>query len=265
MSTPISIRHNTCTQSIKGNPIEQTDDPPWDDIEQSSSGDKMWRADIKYPGSFPPSFKPEYSKNPNVLFNSYKKFPHKNRKCGYVIASIDINTFVEKGAQELISNTLYIMNRVYTGEPTGETCAIIGVNKRHIKSLFDNESLLYKMLKSCPQLVNVPGINELSPYRLISLKYLYKYMYFIYDRELILFNIEPKGDNKNERLYPCANICLPGGGMETKDGQCFETCAKREFLEETGFEISSESAKLITKQKISFPDRQSMYFIYRLK
>ena len=125
---------------------------------------------------------------------------------------------------------------------------------------------VYKILINSKELSDIYGIKELFPYRLDAVKYLLRFMYFVYDKELLLFSIEPKGENKFEKIYPTANLCLCGGGLEPADGQCYEKCARREFLEETGIDIPEfgENAKLITKQKFKFTDRQAMHFIIRI-
>jgi hypothetical protein len=161
------------------------------------------------------------------------------------------------------NNSLYILPRTYDGTATGETCAIIGVSKRLINNLFEEENAMYELFKSHPDLVNVPGIEDLQPYKLFAFKCMLKFLYFLQDHELILFNIEPKGNIQTERRYPCANLCLPGGGMEIKDEYCWEKCAMREFTEETG--LVPDEFKLITKQRFTFTDRQSMYFWYKIK
>jgi 8-oxo-dGTP pyrophosphatase MutT (NUDIX family) len=67
--------------------------------------------------------------------------------------------------------------------------------------------------------------------------------------DLVLFNIEPKGDGKLERCYPIPRISVPGGKMEDGDLLDFEKCALREFKEETGIDITFCHQKL-SREKI---------------
>ncbi len=255
MSSPIDIKQFISQETLSAS-------LPSPNVMPSS----RWERDEydTFPHSYPASFQKLYKESGGNRSFNYARY----RKCGYVIASLEAEVFINRGAEVLVPDSLYILKRNYVKEsPAGETCAVIGITKKYVKEIMDSESHLYSILKSCDQLKDVPGISTLSPYRLNALKYLLKYLYFIYDRELILFNIEPKGEDGHEHKYPSANICIPGGGMELQDGQCFERCAIREFYEETGFSIvkASNNSTLITKQKVTFPDRQCMYFIYRIK
>ena len=67
--------------------------------------------------------------------------------------------------------------------------------------------------------------------------------------DLLLFNIEPKGEGYLEKHYPEPRISIPGGGMEESDYRDFETCGLREFKEETGLDISN-SYERISREKI---------------
>lgn len=203
------------------------------------------------------------------LNNSYphKLHIYKLRKCSYILAIIKAELFLKYGAKQ-VSNGIYIMKRSYNNTVYGETCAIIGIHKNLIRQVIDKDDNIYSFIKNLDILKNVPGINDLSPYRLCILKSMLKYLYFVYNDEIILFNIEPKGNNYLEHIYPCANICLPGGGIEKNDGKCWEKCARREFNEEVGLMLptsDSTDINLITKQKFTFTDRQSMYFMWRIK
>lgn len=202
--------------------------------------------------------------------NSYYKKKHISprkhlRKCSYVIAVIKIEKFRQLGAKE-IHNGIFIINKKYSETSGNHHSAVIGIHKNYVQQLLDPNSEIYNILSNSNELSHISGIKELYPYKLDALKYLLKFMYFIYDKELLLFTIEPKGENKFEKIYPRANLCLCGGGLEPSDGQCYEKCARREFLEETGIDIPEfgEEAKLITKQKYKFSDRQAMHFIIRI-
>lgn len=258
MTSPINISKTSIRRFVTTE--LDTEEPPtsrerWGSVSDEERSTSPYKCKNRlYPSSFPSDGR------------SKKMYRKSQRKSAYVIAAMEVDTFVQNGGVELVPGSVYIKKMNYTGKCDGETCAIIGISKKTIKSVFDRDSELYEALKSSTQLEDVNGIESLSPYRLISLKYLFKYLYFVYDRELILFNVEPMGEEHNAHMYPSANLCIPGGGMETSDGQCFENCALREFKEETGLVISKNSpnSKLITKQRITFSDRQSMYFVYRV-
>lgn len=208
-------------------------------------------------------------------FDSFHKGSHivnsvricKLRKCSYILAVIKAELFVKYGAKQ-IAKGIYIMEKIYNDTVYGETCAIIGLHKNLVRQLLDKNSDIYTFMRQLDILKNIPGIENLSPYRLYVLKCMLKYLYFVYNDEIILFNIEPKGNKPIEHIYPCANICLPGGGIEKNDGKCWEKCARREFSEEVGLMIpenGSTDISLITKQKFTFMDRQSMYFMWRIR
>ena len=199
-----------------------------------------------------------------IQYNLSKKI----RKCSYAIAIIEPSTFMKHGSKCIIENTLYILKRHYDGTCTGETSAIIGVNKKFIIDLLDKDSTIYDILKSCDDLSDIDGIENLSPHRLTSIKYMIRFMSSFNDNELLLFNIEPKGKEAHvQKIYPFANVCLPGGGLEPQDESCYETAARREFYEETGLKLplNNSKLKLLAKQKFNFPDRQAMYFIWKVK
>jgi hypothetical protein len=196
----------------------------------------------------------------------YSPKKYKNpRKASYVIAIVESEIFVKEGAQQ-IHDGIFVLPRIYDGTCTGETCAILGFHKKYIKNLLERKNNLYNTIKNSQLLKHIPGIENLGPYNLSALKSMLKYLYFVCDNELILFNIEPKGSSAYEYRYPRANISIPGGGMEFKDEYCWEKCGHREFHEEVGLKLPTEEyKKLIVKQKFTFPNKQSMYFWYKIK
>lgn len=190
------------------------------------------------------------------------------RKCAYIIAAIETSIVLGQGAVEIKINdmlSVYILKRNYDGTPTGETCALICVPKRHVIDLFDSKNQIYTVLRAHPLIADIPGILSLLPYRLVHIKCMFRYFFNLRESELIIFNIEPKGmNNIHERFYPSANICLPGGGIEDQDDGLLEKCARREFMEETGF-VLPDDQNIIAEQMLVFNDRHAMYYIMRLR
>lgn len=215
----------------------------------------------QYSSSYPPAYKRYNTFNWSPTRRKY--YQKVTRKCSYIIALVETELFTSCGAEK-ISNGIYVLPRIYDGTSTGETCAIIGLNREYVKKLFEDveKDGIYDIVKNIPQLKHVPGIKDLELYRMDAFRCMLKFLYFVCDSELILFNIEPKGDGKIMTRYPCANMCLPGGGMEIQDGQCWVKTGLREFEEETGFVIFD--SKVIAQQKFVYPDRHCMYFWYRV-
>lgn len=200
-------------------------------------------------------------------YHMFSKYHLKGRKSAHVLAIIESDMFVRMGAVKLRDDfEIYFILRDYNGSPTGETCAILGIGKRHIKDLPNKNSAFFKAVRESKQLEHIPGIVNLSPYKLNVIPYMLQFLKFVRDTELILFNIEPMGsDELARKLYPSANISIPGGGMEKEDDNCFERCGWREFREETGINLNDYSdVRKITRQKINQSDRQSMYFMVRI-
>lgn len=260
MSLPISIPQPHFRSAMSDNSSDEDIDPAKPSLQEDNSS-MISPISPQLSSSFPPL-------NRRLKFDNRSNYQRYLRKCSYIIAAVESSAFVTSGAT-MISTGIYMLPRVYDGTATGETCAIIGINKHLVKGLFDRDSDVYTKIKESPLLVDIPGIEDIGPYKLTALRYMIKFLYFIHDTELILFNIEPRGDSNkhNEKRYPFANLCLPGGGMESQDEWSWERAAFREFEEETGFQISSdpELTKLIAKQKYVFPDFQGYYFWMHLK
>lgn len=203
--------------------------------------------------SYPPSYQ-------------YKNFrsTRKLRKCAYIIAIISQEYFAEFGAQQMSEDpNIFVAKRSYVSDSHKETCAIIGINKHYVRHLFDDNSILYQRLKKCEQLQDIHGIETLRAYRLEPLKQLLKFLFFVPEKDLIIFNIEPMGKDEQARIYPTANICIPGGGMEKEDGNCYEMCGRREFEEETQIVIP-KNIKYVVRQKFNLTDRQAVYFMVKM-
>jgi hypothetical protein len=194
---------------------------------------------------------------------TFPKFKNYIRKCSYVISVIEPVLFTSLEGHWIIENEIGFIPRKYDGTSSGETYGLVAFSKRKLVDLQNPESQTWTLLRKSDVLKHVPGIDGLQARGLQALKWLSKFLYFVYDRELILFTLEPMGGI----FYPSANLCLPGGGMESDDGYDWEKCAKREFLEETGIVIPEDKtkAKLITKQAFNLPDKFAMYFLWKIK
>ena len=211
--------------------------------------------------------KNEISESTNSsISKEFKNFKPKRkiRKCAYILAILSLDFFKEFGAVPLEEDpNIYIANRTYTNDSSNETCAVIGINKHYVRYLFDDNSILYQKLRASNQTKNIYGIESLRSYRLEPVKHLLKFLYFVPEKDIIVFNLEPKGKDDKVKIYPTANICVPGGGMETSDNNCYELCGRREFQEETKINIP-KFIKYIVRQKFNFQDRQAMYFMIKM-
>jgi hypothetical protein len=170
-----------------------------------------------------------------ICNNKVKIKTNIRRKCAYIICIISEELFINCGGKKL-ANGIFIIKKNYDGTCDGETSAIIGINKKYISELINstisdtiNEISIYEILKNCEELCDVPGIEKLGPYKLTIINHMLKFFHFISEEELIIFNIEPKGENHNEKLYPYANIALCGGGMESIDEEKIDNNDKNEF------------------------------------
>lgn len=187
------------------------------------------------------------------------------QKSAYILSSIKTKYFKELGAIEYVKGICLIIRQYEPENSSRETCATLGLSKQWVRQLPYRFSYLYNILRSLSALESVPGIQELNPYKLHVLKSLMKYVNEIDDDELILLNIEPKGQtDRSQHYYPTANICLPGGGMETQDEFDWKKTAFREFEEETGFKLDEENIHLVDQQKMNGLDREAMYIILKI-
>lgn len=200
----------------------------------------------------------------------YRQFGYGRRKqfqkSSYILSIIKADYFKELGAIEHVKG-IHLITRQYEPENSSrETCATLGLTKQWVYQLPYRFNYLYSILRSLPALESVPGIQDLNPYKLNVLKSLMKYVNEIGDDELILLNIEPKGQtDRSQHYYPTANICLPGGGMEKEDESDWKKTAFREFEEETGFKLDENHIKLINQQKWNSLDREAMYIILKIE
>ena len=213
--------------------------------------------------SYPPPRLPFYRYVRYNHFSDRRNRPY--RKSAYVLAIVQPSFLTRLGAT-LVYEGIYLLPRVYDGTEAGETCAILGLSRAWTRHVSSPHSPLYDVLRSCEALAAVPGIADLSPYKLNVLRTMHKYINQIGDNEVILFNVEPKGENgRTQQTYPCANICLPGGGMEHKDEYSWERTAFREFGEEVGVRLRDDDIHVVGKHKFNFADRQAMFFVAKLE
>jgi hypothetical protein len=179
------------------------------------------------------------STNINIQSNIFVK------KCSYFLAIINKNSFINDYKAEKLSNSnIYIIKKDYDGSSTGETCAILGLDKWDTLSLLsDNNSNVLDVIKKTSSLSYIESLETLS-LNLVqnTIKYFaYQIDNFLNDDELIIFNIEPKGQTRRHlKFYPTPNLSIPGGNMERSDELSIERCGEREFYEETGINIKDK-------------------------
>jgi 8-oxo-dGTP pyrophosphatase MutT (NUDIX family) len=160
------------------------------------------------------------------------------RKNSYLLAIIDKKKFVELGASPIVENELYFIKKEYDGTNTGETVAVIGISKNFLKNIHET----IKLIKTSEKLSYIEDIDKIT----FSCSNVYVIDYFKdlileqSNNQLYILNIEPKGQNITQlKFYPNPIISIPGGNMEIEDRLCFEKCAHREFVEETGIDIGN--------------------------
>lgn len=204
--------------------------------------------------------------SPKLPYYKYTRYNHffdrkrrPYRKSAYMLAIVQQEFLIKLGAQMAVPG-IYLLSRIYDGTDSGETCATVGLSKEWVRTIFTANSQLYEILKNCNMLNAVPGINDLSPYKLGIIKSMFCYISQMKNDELMIFNIEPKGAN-----YPSANLCLPGGGMKYQDKFDLENTAFREFKEEVGISLTHNDVDILGKIKFNWPDMTSLYFIVRIK
>jgi hypothetical protein len=172
------------------------------------------------------------------------------RKGSYIMAIMPISSFMKQKDATLLDCGIYFIKKEYDGSPNNETCALLGVPLRCVTEFLDENGSFVKSIRNERELQYIKDIRNLSV-RYIQTP-ISKFKVFFRGEEennLLLFNIEPKGEGDFERLYPEPRITIPGGGMEDKDSRDFEKCAIREFKEETGLDISNSYEK-ISREKI---------------
>lgn len=172
------------------------------------------------------------------------------RKGSYIMAIMPISSFIKQQGAKKLKSGIYFIKKEYDGTPTKETCALIGVPLNMVMEFLDENGQFIRSIRGDEELQYINDISKLT------IKYIQtpisKFKLFFrresqYD--LLLFNIEPKGEGRLEKHYPEPRISIPGGGMEDTDSKDFETCGLREFKEETGLDISN-SYERISREKI---------------
>jgi hypothetical protein len=208
--------------------------------------------------------------SPTNLANLSSLLPLKRvRKGAYMLATINYKDFILLGGEKLFPDkNIYFIPKEYDGLPTGESCALVGIGRDHLFDLFinpPNPSLLLKEFREHKALQYIPGITELSPYNLDIIKNIKSYSTNYIDVEdLLLLNIEPSGTTDVSRaLYPNANLCLPGGGIEKQDQDSFEKCSLREFKEETNIDL--KKYRKLFKHRVIAKNRDNMFFAIKIE
>ena len=172
------------------------------------------------------------------------------RKGSYIMAIMPITSFMKQNGAKKLDCGIYFIKKEYDGTPTKETCALIGVPLNMVMEFLDENCKFIKDIRLDDDLQYIDKIEKLT------IKYIQipisKFKIFFRresQNDLLLFNIEPKGEGQLQRCYPEPRISIPGGGMEDSDYYNFETCGLREFKEETGLDISN-SYERISREKI---------------
>jgi 8-oxo-dGTP pyrophosphatase MutT (NUDIX family) len=221
---------------------------------------------IKHKDDFKVSQNISYYSERN-FYNKEQKSKKKISKSSYIISLINKKYFIEYGATLLTysnkdafkkSYNIYHILKTYDGSPSHETCALLGIPIEFWNELLLNDSLLLNFIKSSPELSHIQDISKLSTHYinnpLFYFRYAFKDIKNYCSDDLILFNIEPRGNGRLEKSYPVPLITIPGGSMEFQDNHSFEKCAMREFKEETNIDLENIHIRLydekITKKKL---------------
>jgi len=177
---------------------------------------------------------------------------HRNvlRQSAYIISVVHEKQFLAANAHKL-SYGFYFIKKEWHNTPDTETVALVGVPIAHISQLFYENNDVIGMLRAHPDLQYIDGIEELSNKHIMEVLKKFQRFFENCDTDaLLLLNIEPKGEGRLKRLYPCPMLTLPGGTMEDTDCNDFLQCALREFREETHLTLTSDQYELICQKKI---------------
>lgn len=172
------------------------------------------------------------------------------RKGSYIMAIMPIESFMKQQGAMKLDCGIYFIKKEYDGTPTKETCALLGIPLINVTDFLDETCAFVSSIKHDKELQYIRDIHNLSIRYIQSPISKFKMFFRREDTsELLLFNIEPKGEGIQELRYPEPRITIPGGGMEEGDLRDFEKCGIREFKEETGLDIQDTYEK-ISKEKI---------------
>lgn len=172
------------------------------------------------------------------------------RKGSYIMAIMPIESFMKQQGAMKLDCGIYFIKKEYDGTPTKETCALLGIPLINVTDFLDETCAFVTSIKHDKELQYINEIQNLSVRYIQNPISKFKMFFRREDTsELLLFNIEPKGEGIQEIKYPEPRVTIPGGGMEEKDLRDFEKCGIREFKEETGLDIS-ETYERISKEKI---------------
>lgn len=172
------------------------------------------------------------------------------RKGSYIMAIMPIESFMKQQGAMKLDCGIYFIKKDYDGTPTKETCALLGIPLINVTDFLDETCAFVSSIKHDKELRYIKDVQHLSVRYIQNPISKFKMFFKREDtNELLLFNIEPKGEGIHELKYPEPRITIPGGGMEEKDMRDFEKCGIREFQEETGLDIS-DTYERISKEKI---------------
>jgi hypothetical protein len=172
------------------------------------------------------------------------------RKGSYIMAIMPISSFMKQQGAMKLDCGIYFIKKDYDGTPTKETCALLGIPLINVTDFLDETCAFVSSIKHDKELQYIKDIVRLSVRYIQNPISKFKMFFKREDtNDLLLFNIEPKGEGIHELKYPEPRVTIPGGGMEEKDLRDFEKCGIREFQEETGLYIS-DTYERISKEKI---------------
>ena len=172
------------------------------------------------------------------------------RKGSYILANMPVSNFMKENGAMKLDCGIYFIKKDYDGTPTKETCALLGIPLLNVTDFLDETCAFVTSIKQDRNLSYIKDIHKLSVKHVQKPISKFKDFFKREDTdELLLFNIEPKGEGLYEDKYPEPRITIPGGGMEEQDLRDFEKCGIREFEEETGLNISKSYEK-ISREKI---------------
>jgi hypothetical protein len=187
------------------------------------------------------------TKQPEVI---YEITTDSNCTGTYCVMLVNKLFFEKMGGIKLnCSMNIYIANRTFIeNSPSNEVSSIIGVSIEHVNEI----DKLISILQKSKVLADIAGINELYFYRRVAFGHLKANISSIESNMLMLFTVEPRGTGELEKIYPRANLCLPGGSMDACDGNDPSKCMMREINEELHINLSRKMFDVITRTVYQF-------------